>query len=98
LLKSGAQIDAHDPVAATNAAAVLRHPKLHYVRSWQETLGVADGVVVATCWPEYWELAKDALSSARARKIIVDARRMFQPDELTPAIYSTIGWTKRNDK
>jgi UDPglucose 6-dehydrogenase/GDP-mannose 6-dehydrogenase len=98
LLESGAEIDAHDPVAAANAAAVLRHRKLHYIPSWQEELGDADGVVVATCWPEYRELAKDALSSARSRKIIVDARRMFRPDELSPAVYLTIGWTKRNDK
>ena len=97
LLKAGAEIDAHDPIAAKNAAALLRHPKLHYVAAWQKRLGAADGVVVATCWPEYQELAKDSLSSARAEKIIVDARRMFQPGELTPAIYSTIGWTKRND-
>jgi UDPglucose 6-dehydrogenase/GDP-mannose 6-dehydrogenase len=94
LLDSGAEIDAHDPVAVPNAAAVLRHRKLHYIPTWQEKLGDADGVVVATCWPEYRELAKDVLSSARARKIIVDARRMFQPDELAPAVYLTIGWTK----
>jgi len=98
LLKSGAEIDAHDPVAAQNAAVVLRHQKLHYIPSWHEKLGEADAVVVATCWPEYRELAKDALSSARSRKIIVDARRMFQPDELAPAVYLTIGWTKRNNK
>jgi UDPglucose 6-dehydrogenase len=98
LLKSGAEIDAHDPVALKNAATVLHHRKLHYIKTWQKKLRAADGVVVATCWPEYRELAKDALSSARARKIIVDARRMFQPDELTPAIYSTIGWTRKNDK
>ncbi|HSY74971.1 MAG TPA: UDP binding domain-containing protein, partial [Dongiaceae bacterium] len=98
LLKSGAEIDAHDPVALKNAAAVLHHRKLHYIKTWQKKLRAADGVVVATCWPEYRELAKDALSSARARKIIVDARRMFQPDELEPAIYSTIGWTRKNDK
>lgn len=98
LIKSGAEIDAHDPVAAQNASKVLRHRKLHYIPSWQGKLGEADGVVVATCWPEYRELAKDALSSARSRKIIVDARRMFQPDELSPAVYLTIGWTKRNEK
>jgi hypothetical protein len=43
-------------------------------------------------------LAKDVLSTVRARKIIVDARRLFRPDELAPAIYATIGWTKRNDR
>ena len=98
LLAAGAEIDAHDPVAAANAAAVLRHRRLHYVPAWREKLGPASGVVVATCWPEYRELAKDVLSTVRARKIIVDARRMFQPDELAPAHYATIGWTKRNDK
>jgi hypothetical protein len=51
--------------------------------------------VVATAWPEYQDLAKDGLSSARAGKIIVDARRMFRPDELEPAVYSTIGWTRK---
>ncbi len=95
LLKSGAEIDAHDPVASKNAATILSHRKLHYIADWRQKLRSADGVVVATCWPEYRELAKDVLSSARTRKIIVDARRMFQPDELAPAIYSTIGWTKR---
>jgi len=95
LLKSGAEIDAHDPVASENAAMILSHRKLHYISDWRQKLRAANGVVVATCWPEYRELAKDVLSSARARKIIVDARRMFRPDELVPAIYSTIGWTKR---
>ena len=51
-----------------------------------------------TLWPEYRELAKDVLSTVRSRKIIVDARRLFRPDELAPAIYATIGWTKRNDR
>jgi UDPglucose 6-dehydrogenase/GDP-mannose 6-dehydrogenase len=98
LLAAGAEIDAHDPVAVANAAAVLSHRRLHYVPAWPEKLGQADGVVVATCWPEYRELAKDVLSTVRARKIIVDARRLFRPDELAPAIYATIGWTKRNDR
>jgi UDPglucose 6-dehydrogenase len=98
LLKLGAKIDAHDPVASKNAALVLRHRNLRYIDDWQEKVGETNGIVVATCWPEYRELAKDVLSSARSRKIIVDARRLFQPGELSPALYSTIGWTKRSDK
>lgn len=98
LLKAGAEVDAHDPAAAKNAAAVLRHRKLHYLSGWREKIGGADGIVVATAWPEYRQLAKDALSSARARKIIVDARRMFQPAELAPAVYATIGWTEKDDQ
>jgi UDPglucose 6-dehydrogenase/GDP-mannose 6-dehydrogenase len=95
LLKSGAEVFAHDPIASKNAAAVLRHRKLNYIPLWRKEITKADAVVVATAWPEYQDLAKDGLSSARAGKIIVDARRMFQPDELEPAVYSTIGWTKK---
>jgi UDPglucose 6-dehydrogenase/GDP-mannose 6-dehydrogenase len=95
LLKSGAEVFAHDPIASKNAAAVLRHRKLNYIPLWRKQITKADAVVVATAWPEYQDLAKDGLSSTRAGKIIVDARRMFQPGELEPAVYSTIGWTKK---
>ncbi len=98
LLRAGAVVDAHDPVAAKNAAAALQHRKLRYISTWLDQLNAAAGIVVATAWPEYRALAKAPWSAAGARKIIVDARRMFQPDDFAGATYATIGWTGNNEQ
>jgi UDPglucose 6-dehydrogenase/GDP-mannose 6-dehydrogenase len=81
LAARGCQVVAHDPVAASNAQQALPKVPFATVPDWRSEVCAADAVVVATKWPEYLELRSPALAKAMAGKVLVDARRMFGPED-----------------
>lgn len=88
LASLGARVLAHDPVAARNAAAAAG-PSLEIIPDWQDALPLVDGVIVATCWPEYADLA--GLAEHLAGKPILDARRMFDPRQFPGVRFLGVG-------
>jgi len=93
LLDGGAAVVAHDPVAAGNARRAWPELAAVYVTAWAPEIVAADAIVVLTRWPEYRDLLKPALAEAIRGKVIVDARRFFQPAELAASIYLAIGFS-----
>lgn len=93
LLVQGARVSAHDPVALANARAVFPpEAAIDWLSGdWQPALRNADAVVVATGWPEYEDLRDPNIAAILRGKPLVDARRMFQPEEFPDTIYLTIG-------
>ena len=89
LLAAGAQVAAHDPIAAPNFRRALgpSADKVAFVDDWKARVAQSDAIVVATKWKEYEALADLDLSG----KILLDARRMFQPATVPTAIYRSIG-------
>jgi UDPglucose 6-dehydrogenase/GDP-mannose 6-dehydrogenase len=85
LVRRRCEVIAHDPVAGENARKELAGVKFDLTNDWKTALPAADGVVVATKWPEYAELKNAAVNG----KVIVDPRRMFRPDDF--ANYLAIG-------
>ena len=80
LLDGGAVVRGHDPAAARNARQVL--PELSLSSTAEEAIQGADAIVIATDWPEYLNLDWAALRDAAARPLVVDGRRLLDPDTM----------------
>ncbi len=89
LLKKGAKVMVHDPLAMKNFERELgsEAAEIAFVEDWRRHLGTADIIVVATKWPEYESVVHADLSG----KIIFDARRMFAPQDFQSSKYLSIG-------
>ena len=64
---------------------------LNYVTAWQEILKQIDVIIVLTEWIEYKKIAKNPLIQLMDKKIIFDARRLFNAKEFPRSKYLTIG-------
>jgi UDPglucose 6-dehydrogenase len=80
LLALGATVRAFDPKAGPKAAQAL--PTLEIVDDVAETMIDADAVVIATEWPEFADLDWARLSATMRRRLIVDGRRLLDPDRM----------------
>ena len=91
LSERGAQVMAHDPIAMDGARTLLDGANVEFVAEWQEAITRADAVVVATKWSEYAELATPEAAGKLRGRVLVDARRMFDPADFPDTSYLTIG-------
>lgn len=89
LADAGATVLAHDPVAGPQAIAALGQDVVELTDDWKAAVGRADGIVVATRWPEYADLV--AARSALAGKPVLDARRMLPQGSLGNAHHIAVG-------
>lgn len=80
LLKAGATLRAHDPVATENARRELGEEQVVYCKSAYEAAAGADCLVILTEWNEFRNLDLTAIKSALAGNSIVDARNIFDPE------------------
>ena len=89
LLKQGATIFAHDPIAATNFSNAMgtEARKITITSEWRHHINDTDIIVIVTKWPEYIDLENINLSG----KIIFDTRRMLSIEKVTGAQYFAIG-------
>jgi UDPglucose 6-dehydrogenase/GDP-mannose 6-dehydrogenase len=87
LAAAGAVLVAHDPVATDNARRAWPALPVSYVANWVVEVPRSDAVIVATKWPDYAALRGVPMMG----KVIVDARRMFLPEDFPGARYLTIG-------
>ena len=88
LLARGADVVAHDPVAADNAARVLDTSRVGFASSAAEAVAGAEAVVVVTPWPEYRTLP-ETVRALESQPLVVDARRAFDKGDF--ARYAGIG-------
>lgn len=91
LVELGAAVTTHDPIAMDNARRDLAGLPVNFTSNWQDAISLADAVVVATRWRDYSELAAQKSAAYLKGKILVDARRMFQPSDFPETQYLTIG-------
>ncbi len=83
LLEDGATVVGYDPHAMANAKEECPH--LQTAGDPYEAAAGADGLVVCTDWPEFRELDLTRLRDFMARPVVVDARNLFEPDEMHSA-------------
>lgn len=76
LLREGALLKAHDPVAIEEARKVFTEPHVSYCEDLPSALGDADAVVVVTPWREYRNVPA-MLQNCGRLPVFVDARRAF---------------------
>ena len=94
LLKDKAQIFAHDPMALENTKKVINsHKNLDFVDNWERVLYHVDAIVLATKWPEYKKLSSSEFKKVLVGKVILDARRLFNPIDFPQSVYLAIGRT-----
>ena len=89
LYGEGATVSAYDPVALENAAAELDGIEL--AGDPYEALLDADAVVIATEWNEFREIDWDRGGSTMRKRIIVDGRNMYDPEEMEDHGFTYIG-------
>ncbi len=83
LLKRGAQITAHDPVAMDEARRAFAGAEgLSFAATPSEALAGADALVVVTEWKSFRSPDFDRMRALLRRPVIFDGRNLFDPERL----------------
>ncbi len=88
LLRQGAILSAHDPVAIEEARKAFTRCEVTYCDDLKVALSGAEAVVVVTPWPEYQEVPA-LLRDQDPPQVFVDARRAFDKNDVS--CYEGIG-------
>ena len=94
LKTSGAYVMVHDPIASQNALNALGDDTVTVIDRWQDKLDEADGIIVATRWPEYESLVDE--KQAIKDKVVLDARRMFSTTQFDDTTLISVGYSPLN--
>ena len=92
LLRAGASVCAHDPAAIHEARRRL-DDRIAYAETNYDALAGADALVVMTDWNEYRHPDFPRIRAALARKVVVDARNLYDPAKMRELgfTYASIG-------
>ena len=95
MLDNGAELFLHDPIAVDNFKKLITFSSdnLIFVKDWKNYLSMANIIIIATKWSEYYDLVSYDLRN----KVIFDARRMFSPEKCNGAKYLAIGLRSHSD-
>ena len=88
LLKRGAHIRVHDPMALQSARQVLCGLDVQFCEDPYSMAEGADSLVLVTEWPQYRELDLSCLAKKMRTPVLLDGRNMFDPRKAREA-----GWT-----
>ena len=96
LLHKGAEVHAHDPAASENAKIIFDSPNFHLQEEPEQALSGAHGCIVVTEWRIYSKLSPRDFINKMKTPIVVDGRRMFNPEKMRSKgiNYSGIGLGK----
>ncbi|HEX9021985.1 MAG TPA: UDP binding domain-containing protein, partial [Nitrospirota bacterium] len=81
LLRAGAAVKAHDPVAMTEAARIFKN-RITYTEDNYEALRGADALAIVTEWSEFRAPDFQKIKKLLKRPVIFDGRNIYNPDEL----------------
>jgi UDPglucose 6-dehydrogenase len=90
LKKKGAQVVAYDPLAMPNAKKQLQ-AQIDYAEDSHSALMGADCAIIMTEWDEFRKLKAKDFQTYMKIPNIVDARRIFNAQELSELSYVAIG-------
>ena len=105
LLRAGAKIRAHDPVAQEQAARALAvdmedHPELlrniTFVAKPMDAVHGVDGLVVMTEWKNYKSPNLRALKDAMRTPLVLDGRNLYEPHAMAQAGFTYLGIGRNN--
>ncbi len=105
LLRAGARIRAHDPVAQEQAARALAadmadHPELlrniTFVAKPMDAVQEADALVVLTEWKNYKSPNLRALKDAMRTPLVLDGRNLYEPHAMAAAGFTYLGIGRNN--
>lgn len=81
LLKAGANVKAFDPVAMHEAKKILGE-QITYCKDQYDTLIDADGLLVATEWPEFRSPNFNVIAKLLKQKVVFDGRNIYDREEM----------------
>ena len=81
LLAAGANVKAYDPVAMHEAKKTLGE-QITYCKNPNAALIDADGLLVATEWPEFRSPDFDVMGKLMKNKVIFDGRNIYEVEEM----------------
>jgi UDPglucose 6-dehydrogenase len=90
LKKKGAQVIAYDPMAIPNAKKALSD-QIEYAENPHSTLQGTDCAVIMTEWDQFQKLKPQDFRSYMKTPNIVDARRIYDPEDFRELNYAAIG-------
>jgi UDPglucose 6-dehydrogenase len=105
LLRAGAQVRAHDPVAQEQAARALAgdladHPELlrniTFVPKPMDAVQGADALIVLTEWKNYKSPNLRALRDALRSPLVLDGRNLYEPHAMAAAGLTYLGIGRNN--
>lgn len=91
LADRGAHIRAHDPAAVSNASKALGELDVEFVSDPYDAALGADGLVLATDWPEYVVLDLEQLAQSMQSPVLLDGRNIFDRDKAEAAGFFYLG-------
>jgi len=90
LRKKGARVVAYDPVAIPNAKKILSD-QIVYADNPRSTLKGTDCAVIMTEWDQFRKLKPQDFRAYMKTPNIVDARRIYDPEDFRELNYAAIG-------
>lgn len=92
LLRSGAEVHAHDPEALGEARKIFGD-RIHYHRVNYDALRGADALLVVTEWNEFRRPDFDRMKQLMKHPVIFDGRNIYDPDDMEARgfVYYSIG-------
>ncbi|MDB5858091.1 MAG: ugd, partial [Ramlibacter sp.] len=105
LLRAGAKVRAHDPVAQEQAARALAgdledHPELlrniTFVAKPMDAVQDADALIVLTEWKNYKSPNLRALRDALRSPLVLDGRNLYEPHAMAAARLTYLGIGRNN--
>ena len=98
LIKEGANVRAHDPVAIENARHALNGFPVIFTSNVYELTHNADALVLITDWDEYQKIDLSALAKQMNTPLLIDGRNVYTPQEAQATGFHYIGIGRRFDR
>ena len=95
LLKAGANVRAHDPVANANAKRIFKSRVRFFEESYDALKG-ADALVVVTEWNEFRRPDFERMKSLLKQPVIFDGRNIFDPKTMKENGFEYFGIGRNN--
>ena len=94
LLRAGAAVKAHDPVAVEEARKIFKN-RIQYVQGDYEALRGADALAVVTEWSEFRTPDFQKIKRLLKKPVIFDGRNIYNQDELRKMGFTYYGIGRR---
>jgi UDPglucose 6-dehydrogenase len=94
-MDKGAKIVAYDPMALPSAKKILGE-KIDYADTPQSAIKGSDCTVIMTEWDQFRKLRPKDFRANMKLPNILDARRIYDPEEFRELNYSAIGLGKNS--
>ena len=97
LIKEGANIRAHDPVAIQNARHTLNGFPVVFTNDVCELTHNADALVLITDWDEYQNMDLKAFAKRMNTPVLIDGRNFYTPQKVQAAGFHYVGIGRKFD-